>query len=469
MEMTILVLTLAYAAVAALPFVLPRLLRRQRRMYLFAPDAFLSIVLALYTLPVALDAIVWQQWMGYDEGLRAEHVAAGIALTLSFHAALLFGYYAASTVWRVRRPMSERLAALQEHLPPRAVLMTIAAGGLGLYAAYIFIAFGGIGAFVGATRFERFRAASGLGVFTIGLYVANVGIVGLFLRALLRRRAMGDGSSRRPLLRWGLFALGYLVFFMLLGDRRQPFFLAVALAAAYMLVRPPERRRRTFARTATRLATGVGVAASYAALQIFARVRGLSAPLPVWLDFVRTNFRMDWLNPSTGEFGAAPMVLGLLYRDTSDFRMGGTYLDALLIQVPSALVPDRPEALTVSFAREYFPWLHAQGGSMAYSFVGEAFVNFGVLGPAIIGLFLGLFLRWLYIRTACSTRAYYVLGYVCLVPFLFILPRADTASLLKAGLFAVAFPVFGLWLASKLRPRRLLVRAVRGRYVQSTA
>jgi hypothetical protein len=74
---------------------------------------------------------------------------------------------------------------------------------------------------------------------------------------------------------------------------------------------------------------------------------------------------------------------------------GSSYLDALVILLPSSLVSARPESLPQWFARTQYSELFARGGGTAFSIVAEAWMNFGPLfGPWLVGLFFGAVAVW---------------------------------------------------------------------------
>jgi len=72
---------------------------------------------------------------------------------------------------------------------------------------------------------------------------------------------------------------------------------------------------------------------------------------------------------------------------------GASYLNALLIAPPLAIVGERPEPLSVGFAREFYPRFAEAGGGTNFSVVAEAWWNFGpIVGPFLIALVLGIML-----------------------------------------------------------------------------
>ncbi len=78
---------------------------------------------------------------------------------------------------------------------------------------------------------------------------------------------------------------------------------------------------------------------------------------------------------------------------------GASYVEAVQVFVPLFLWPDRPTTLAQRYVAEYYPALDARGGGSAFSFVAEAWWNFGhVFGPLLAGALLGALLMLLHER-----------------------------------------------------------------------
>jgi hypothetical protein len=92
----------------------------------------------------------------------------------------------------------------------------------------------------------------------------------------------------------------------------------------------------------------------------------------------------DWTNLHESEIACnvsnGRHLLELLDSGTWNFRWGSTMmLDPIIALIPRALWPDRPDALQIAFTRAVDPW-YPEGGTLAFSFVLEGYLNFGIFG-----------------------------------------------------------------------------------------
>jgi hypothetical protein len=145
---------------------------------------------------------------------------------------------------------------------------------------------------------------------------------------------------------------------------------------------------------------------------------------------------------------------------------GSSYADALLGVLPLWLYPDRPPTPAQEFARRHYPSFEARGGGTAFSIVGEASWNLGVLlGPFAIGVALA----WLLTR---MERAAHGAGESCaarfqpyIVHMVILLHRGSAVSVAK-HLFSIAVPVVLLACTAHLLwnalGKRASIRASRG-------
>jgi hypothetical protein len=139
-------------------------------------------------------------------------------------------------------------------------------------------------------------------------------------------------------------------------------------------------------------------------------------------------------------------------------RLGRTYLESLLILVPRAVYPDRPEPMNVWLARTFFPRAYARGGGYAGALVGEAYLNFSFLGPVLVLLLVGAFCGWLgqLLRTHAASAGVVLLACNTL-PWLLVSLRAPFTSLLK-GYFILSFVPLLLVLLVCAAPARRTAR-----------
>ncbi|HTL07868.1 MAG TPA: hypothetical protein VL307_06410 [Chitinophagaceae bacterium] len=131
--------------------------------------------------------------------------------------------------------------------------------------------------------------------------------------------------------------------------------------------------------------------------------------------------------------------------------------------VPRFLWPDKPEA-GGKFNMEYYTGWVINGWSTNVGPLGEAYGSFGVTGGIIYMFFLGLFIRWVYVRVFKSSIKIPLM--VCWLPVFFfqIVSSAETDSLqifnslIKSAFFVwLIVKIFPLWFGivrkQVLRPR----------------
>lgn len=90
---------------------------------------------------------------------------------------------------------------------------------------------------------------------------------------------------------------------------------------------------------------------------------------------------------------------GLVESGTIGFLHGHTYLYTVLFWVPSKYWADKPGGLGRLYVEWFYPEMLHTGHSLAGSYLGEGFVNFGISGlavaPILTGFVLGLVMRFL--------------------------------------------------------------------------
>ena len=78
------------------------------------------------------------------------------------------------------------------------------------------------------------------------------------------------------------------------------------------------------------------------------------------------------------------------------FQWGKTYLEAPLVLIPRVLYPGRPLTASQWYVSKFFPDVEAQFGGRPLFFLGEAYLNFGVMGPPALMLLVGIGCRIVY-------------------------------------------------------------------------
>ena len=133
------------------------------------------------------------------------------------------------------------------------------------------------------------------------------------------------------------------------------------------------------------------------------------------------------------------------------YQLGRTYLDAPLIWIPKVLYPSRPETASQWYTNTFFPKIAANLGGNPLFFLGEAYLNFGFLGPLVLMFILGIASRVTYLflqQNNFSNAA--VLIYATAVSWIPSAIRIDFATTLKVSI-ASSLPVILLviWYSRK--------------------
>ena len=144
---------------------------------------------------------------------------------------------------------------------------------------------------------------------------------------------------------------------------------------------------------------------------------------------------------------------------------GSSVIDALRALVPVSIDADRPLSLSEKFAHSNYAAFASRGGGTAFSFVAEAWLDFGAfLGPFAFGAVFGFVLLWIERRSlshpdgVLARISPYLLFYVA------VHHRNELATLSKQTLM-LALAVVPLWIAAEAmrgsigRRRRTLERS----------
>lgn len=420
-------LLLMFISLAMIPTVLQL---AEGELNFFRPDHLIALSFFFYTVPVPLDYLC----LGNAVESEAEYVNAALLLSILFIASFLIGYYAPlKSEARYNLIEKNRLSDVSiKWWFPTLLVIT----GLSLYLYYIFVICGGFGQFVfEMSRIERFQLSKGQGWSISGLYLVQAGWLLFFVRSLIKATKL-DTRKRFNMVLLGhtlLFVL-YMTFFLLIGNRRQ--FILLGLSAIIIVL--------LFRKTNQGLLFVVGVL-GVLVLQIYSKVRHYSTDPVELVWFLRDTFQLEWFNFAFGEFGCQFKVMLNLLKDSAlyELRWGSTYLDAFLILIPSFLFPDRPLPISEEYAMYYKPEYYDAGGGAAFSLIGEAYLNFGIVGPILLGLAMGLIARSVYSKICYGKLSETgIVSYALFLPLLFHSPRTDFASLLKITTLSLALGLF---------------------------
>lgn len=127
--------------------------------------------------------------------------------------------------------------------------------------------------------------------------------------------------------------------------------------------------------------------------------------------------------------------------DATGYEGGSSSLTVAAFFVPRVLWPDKPEAMGYWFPRRYGEGGFSAGHSIAYSFAGDPYADFGfgggLLAIVVLGFGLGLLDRWTSGRLARpSEPALVIVGPLYGAAF-FAARSVDTAFIATCGLFAL--------------------------------
>jgi hypothetical protein len=134
------------------------------------------------------------------------------------------------------------------------------------------------------------------------------------------------------------------------------------------------------------------------------------------------------------------------------FRLGQTFIDAFEILLPLPLHPNRPLAPTQWFVNLVDPAVAAVGGGYSYALIAEGYLNFGILGAAIVTFLEGMLLRAaVAYRRKCPHSRSGMLIYSVALSSTIMMIRGDFATLLKVGVVIAGFPaiVIAGWLGRR--------------------
>ncbi len=421
-------------------------LRRQSPLSLPALAVGTTILVASF-YPFATLFIEPRSWRNLKDLSEEAHLTS-LQNYVAFTAGLVFAIVALGLLWprSLRTPDVPPTAARRVRFRDAFVSWGCLVFGAGLYLEYIRRV--GLSTLMSTHDFaEKYLASEGMGALLIGLNVmilaclwAEAGQVGKLTRWVFRAVAAG-------IVVWALFFIAVRTY-------------AVAIALGYVAVYCRDRRFRV---QDVRLRLVALMLLGLLTMEGFAILRS------------------SW--NSTGDLGSA---VELASRSDTDVLLGGvvggsefshpyltmaevaqfeepgalwgsSYVDAVLAFVPLALWPDRPETLAQGFVREYYPSMADRGGGSAFSFVGEAWLNFGnIVGPLLAGIALGLFAvicqgRSLRIPHGWTARVLPYMGFLVL-----IFHRSQLQATFKQAV-SVFLPAVGLALAAEVLWRVFLL------------
>ena len=327
-------------------------------------------------------------------------------------------------------------------------------GGALLYSLYVMKV--GLGPLLDRHNFaEKYRVSSGLGGLYLGLNLVIVGCL---------------WAEASPLARWwknvfrGVAAMVCTWAIAFIAVRHY----AVALFLGYVYL---ACRHGRFTLARVRPGIAVALLVGYLGVEAFALLRA-SWRGSITDALVTVQREHKGLEQTLGQIvGGSELshpfltTMELMRFEEPGALAGSSYADALLGVLPLWLNPDRPPTPAQEFARRHYPSFEARGGGTAFSIVGEALWNFGVLlGPLAVGAALAWLLTRME-RAAHGVGAGYAARFQPYLVHMVVLIHRGSAVSVAKHLFSIAVPIMLLacaahFLGNALR-RRASIRAVR--------
>lgn len=147
---------------------------------------------------------------------------------------------------------------------------------------------------------------------------------------------------------------------------------------------------------------------------------------------------------------------------TSDYRYGVGYFDIILRLIPNSLNPfDLELPLPQWLLEEFFPKTKEIGGGRMFSIVADGYINFGYVGPLLLGVVFSYVLKHLYMSMKRSSQQKKQCSFATIIYFfvssqMYYFFRGDLASFsLRIGAY-VFIPIFALILLSVLFQRKII-------------
>lgn len=155
---------------------------------------------------------------------------------------------------------------------------------------------------------------------------------------------------------------------------------------------------------------------------------------------------------------SGPMISLSKFVNNKEPLYGSTYAESFCLFIPRFIWPDRPDDPTVTFAKQEISD-YEPGLGLGYSALGEAYLNFGILGPLfvyfIFGVCWGLLWRFIFqLLTSqyslLSVTMYYIIGYNELI----LMHRSLIVGVFKHILFLIAVVLVTKFLFEKFSKER---------------
>lgn len=156
---------------------------------------------------------------------------------------------------------------------------------------------------------------------------------------------------------------------------------------------------------------------------------------------VYTNIKRDisidtFIFSNNDEFNYPAQSFFYIYaHEKNNLKLGKTYIDAFLINMPRIIVKEKPSRPSNLYMRNYHYDSMLIGRGYAYSCVTEAFQNFGFFSPFIVFFFLGIIFSLIRKNSINNSNLLYI--YLFLNAELINFMRIDFATFLSEILYFI--------------------------------
>lgn len=390
---------------------------------ILSPNVLFVVFHSLYSLSVPINWLLSEDQNVNDAQLYAKTLMLSLLALISF----LVSFH-----WPSRGQEFTRMASRWSH--ERARVAAWVCIGIGVVALLLFLSqVGGLQLFLSVTYSDRYLLERNMGYLTILMPLIELGALVLIYVAAKSRK-------KSDWIKAVLVASLFSVYMLSTGRRRAVFNLILSgVLVIHYLVRP-------FRRTELLGAGAIGLAF----FSLWGRIRAFGNLSDGWA-FGWQSWSLTWLNPANTEFGAAyRSLIGIAEHVPKNygFKFGLSYVEAWIILIPGFLFPNRPLAPSQWFASTFYPDVYNAGGGFGMMALGEAYLNFGYLGPVLVFSILGRLVRWMSVpRDAhADSRVLLFAGVMPWVPFLL---RSDFASVIKGFGVGYLLPLLVvIWVSS---------------------
>jgi oligosaccharide repeat unit polymerase len=422
-------------------------MQRPERAHLIGPDFVFLGILALFHIPTIL--FITLGWVAPESPAKwwydVSVVNRTMLLVLSGFTAFMIGYNIAA------KPPA--FYASQPHRPAEFSDVWVHIGQ-GIFAAgFLLIAYfattqiGWSTLLKGAYSYSRYQNIGldqRLWFFGMYLCITGITIIVCYSAALYRSPAKGLANKA--------IVLVYVGFIFLTGHRNQVLAVVLAVLLSYGFL---GRRFTNKSLIIIAIVGAIGMSAGKVIRNVadksVSRVRqaltenkdviGLQSALVEAGGSVRTIFRTVSLVP---------------HRDS--FRYGSTLFESSLRALPGMGEPLirlglMGESLSQWLMRTTEPKSFRQGHGWGFSIIGEAYVNFGPIGPTVFLFVIGVFLRRLFDRAFYQHNPYrMVIAITCLVALVHWIRNDSYSSMRPIIWIFILMAVFRMFLGT--RPER---------------